>query len=117
MLGVHVCHCRQRYDYFSFWYYPIPDALVDFFCHPDNVEVHPETQGLRINGLEDRQPEQLVDIESYGPIPMFERTGIYLGPYAGEPPWITIYFKQTPLCSSDGIPYSVPEVCPRQSRY
>lgn len=107
--SVHVCDCRRRDHGFPSWNDPVPDVHIDSIWYSDDVEVRSETQGLGINGLEDRQPEQLVDIESDGPLP-FECAGIYLGPHAGEKLRITVYFQQGPQRSSDGISYTTPGI-------
>lgn len=61
--GIHMCDCGGCNNDFLSWYDPISDIHVNSVRHPNDVKVHPEPQGLGVDGLENRQAEQLLGIK------------------------------------------------------
>lgn len=60
---IHVCNRRWCHNNLFPGYDPILDPHVNPIWHPDDIEMHSETQSLGIHSLQDWQAKQSVDIK------------------------------------------------------
>ena len=105
--SIHMCNCRRRDNDFLSWYYTPSNVHVGLVWHSDDIKMHPEAQSLGVDGLEDWQAKQLVDVKLNATVSAFARTRINLVPHAREQLGVAIYFKDGPRRGRNGVSYPV----------
>jgi hypothetical protein len=101
--GIHVRNRCGRDDNFPSGYNPVLDIDRNSIWHSYDVKVHPEPQRLSIDGLQERQANQLVNVEPNTAFLIFRHAGIHLCPYTSEERRVSIDLKNGPERCRDGV--------------